>query len=342
MIKKSLYSVAVLALLMGCGKKDTTGESAEKTVPVLTEQVKRTSAPTEISVSGNIEGNTTVRLGFMVAGKINYIAAREGQMIRKGQLLSSLDPTNYGIAKEMADIQVSQVQDEFNRLKLLHDRKSLSESDFSKIGFGVQQAQAQQKLQAKNLADTKLYSPLSGVLLKKMGEVGEITGVGVPLFVVSDIRQVKVNAYIPESELHFIRLGQSARVMVSSLNEVHTGKVTEVGSAADATSRAFTIKILLDNPRLLIRPGMIAEVKLSSEQKKELLALPVEAVLRDLDNQSYVFVVDTKQKRVFKRKISVGQLVNNQIEITAGLAENDVVVTGGQQKLNDGSLVSLN
>ncbi|WP_332367629.1 efflux RND transporter periplasmic adaptor subunit [Spirosoma telluris] len=138
---------------------------------------------------------------------MNFIAADEGQTIRKGQLLASLDPTNYGIAKELADVQVGQVSDEYNRLKLMHDRNSLSDADFAKVNFSLQQAKVQQKLQTKNLSDTKLYAPISGVMLKKMAEVGEITGVGTPLFVVSDISKVNVNAYIPESELHTVRLG---------------------------------------------------------------------------------------------------------------------------------------
>ncbi|KAA9340383.1 efflux RND transporter periplasmic adaptor subunit [Larkinella humicola] len=333
---------ALLLAFSACQPKTAPSENTPETaLPVVTTRAGNVAARNEISISGNIEGNKTVRLGFMVAGKINYIAASEGQLVSKGQLLSSLDPTNYGIAKEMADVQVNQVQDEYNRLKLMYDRKSISESDFSKVNFGLQQAHAQQKLQAKNLADTKLYAPISGVMLKKLAEVGEITGVGTPLFVVSDIRTVKVNAYIPESELHRIKLGQQATVLVSSLNETFTGKVIEVGSAADATSRAFTIKIELPNPRLLIRPGMIAEVKILSSQLKNRLALPAEAVLHDLDNQSYVYVVAADQNKAFKRKVSVGQLINNQIEITSGLAENETVVTGGQQKLNDGSLISI-
>jgi RND family efflux transporter MFP subunit len=340
MVRSSSYTVLMIFALMACGPKKEQDQPVEQAIPVITEEVKKTSIAQEVSVSGNIEGNKTVRLGFMVAGKINFIGAEEGQLVAKGKLLSSLDPTNYGIAKEIADIQVNQVKDDYDRLKLMHSRKSISESDFSKINFALQQAEAQQKLQGKNLADTKLYSPISGVLLKKLAETGEIVGVGTPLFVVSDIRKVKVNAYIPESELHEIKLGQSAAVTVSSLNEVFTGKVAEVGSAADAASRAFTIKIILDNPRLLIRPGMIAEVKLSGTQNREVLVLPVESVLHDLDNQSYVFVVDSNQNKAFKRKVSVGRLLNNQIEITSGIAENDIVVTGGQQKLEDGVLIS--
>jgi RND family efflux transporter MFP subunit len=262
-------------------------------------------------------------------------------LISKGELLSSLDPSNYGIAKELADIQVNQAQDEYDRLKLMYDNNSLSESDFAKITFGLQLAKAQQKLHTKNLADTKLYSPVSGVLLKKFCEVGEITGSGIPLFVVSDIRKVKVAAYIPENELHNIKLGQGAEVLVSSLNETFNGRIIEVGSAADAASRAFSVKIEVENPDMLIRPGMIAEVKIITDRDIGFLAIPVAAVLHDFNNQSYVYLVDGSTGKAFKRFVNPGKIVNDKIEIVSGLTENDTVVSGGQQKLFDGSSVTI-
>jgi RND family efflux transporter MFP subunit len=223
----------------------------------------------------------------------------------------------------------------------MHDNKSLSESDFAKISYGLQQAKAQQKLHTKNLSDTKLYSPIDGVLLKKLGEVGEITGAGMPLFVVSDIRKIKVNAYIPENELHNIKIGQKAKVLLSSLNEIYEGKITEVGSAADPASRSFSVKIEVDNPKMLIRPGMIAEVSLASENKKEVLVIPAESIQHDYNNQSFVYVVDNTLNKAFRRNVIIGKLINNKIEITSGLNENEIIVTGGQQKLVDGSLITI-
>ncbi len=327
-------------VLAGCQTKRTPQESSETAIPVVTGTVIRIFAGDEISLSGNIEGSKTVRLGFMVAGKIDYIAAKEGDRIFKGQLISSLDPESYSIAKEMADIQVNQVQDEYNRLKIMHDSNSLSESDFSKITYGLQQAKAQQKLHTKNLADTRLYSPIEGVLLKKLAEIGEITGVGMPLFVVSDIRKIKVSAFIPGSELNKIKLGQKAEVNISSLSDKYEGKITEVGSAADAASRAFSVKIEIDNPKMLIRPGMIAEVKIIPEQKKEVLAIPAGSIQHDYDNRSFVFVVDTIKNKAFRRDVSPGKLINMNIEIISGLSEGEIIVTGGQQKLVDGSLIT--
>lgn len=341
-MKKTTLSQLLLStvLLTSCGSKPVESKTIAP-IAVVTEQATTVTTHGDLNISGNIEGNTTVRLGFMVAGKINFIAGKEGQPVTKGQLIASLDPENYRIAKELATIQVNQVNDEYRRLQFMHDKNSVSESDFSKVGFAFQQAKMQQKLQAKNLSDTRLISPISGVLLKKMAEVGEITPVGTPILVISDISKVKVNAYIPENELHTIKIGQTAKVQVASLDKIYTGKVVEVGSSADPTSRAFTVKIEINNPNKEIRPGMIAEVFLGTNKTLSALSVPAEAVVHNTDDDNYVFVVDASHTKAFKRKISIGRLIGNRIEIVSGLKTGEIIVTGGQQKLTDGSAIVI-
>lgn len=340
---KYFFSLMLIAIIgfAGCKGKKSVDKNANEVIPVTVQKLQIVSVNEEISASANIEGNKTVKLGFMVAGKINYIAAEEGATIKAGQLLASLDPENYSIAKEMADANLDQAQDEYNRLNIMHNRKSVSESDFSKVSNALKVAKAQQHLQVKNLSDTKLYAPINGVLLGRGTEVGEIIGTGLPLFVVSNIQTVKVNASIPESDLQQIKIGSKTQVYVASLNSTFTGKVTEIGSMAEATTRTFNIKIVLSNPHLLIRPGMTAEVKILSDRKNEMIAVPAEAVLHDLDNTSFVYVADTIKKQAFKRNISLGQISGNNIEVTSGLNPNEIVIVGGQHNLSNGSSIIL-
>ncbi|MEO6732029.1 MAG: efflux RND transporter periplasmic adaptor subunit [Ferruginibacter sp.] len=341
---KSLFYPAIVALvfLVSCKSKNA-HNSGDDVLPIAvkTENVQSTFIVNEASVSGNIEGNTTVKLGFMVAGKINYVSNKEGETISKGQLIASLDPTSYSLAKGLADVQVKSTTDEFNRMQIIHDRGSLSENDFSKIGFSLQQAKLQQQVQQKYLSDTKLYSSINGVLLKREAEVGEIIGIGMPLFTIADIKKVKMLAFVPEGELREIKIGQTANVVISALDKTFTGKVTEVGSTAEATSRAFTIKIEIENPGLLIRPGMIAEARIATNNKTQAILLPTECIQQDLSNQSFVFVVDKAQNKVFKRRVSLGNIIDNKIAIVSGLANGDLVVIGGQQNLTDGAPISI-
>ena len=333
--------VASTLVLVGCNGKKTAETVTNDAVTVKTQSISATTSDKKLSVSGNIEGNKTVRLGFMVAGRINFIAAEEGQKVQAGELLASLDPESYQIAKDMADANLDQTQDEFNRLSKMYATKSISESDYTKINTALKVAKSQQQLQAKNLKETKLYAPNSGILLKKLTEKGEIIGIGLPLFVVSDIRTVKVNASIPESELHNLHIGNTANVYVSSLDKDFSGKITEIGSVAEATTRSFTAKIEIKNPDLQIRPGMTAEIKIKTNGTESFVAIPAEAILHDIDNSSYVFIADTIKNQAFKRTISLGNILDNQIEVVSGLTPGEPVIVSGQQKLSNGSLITL-
>lgn len=331
----------ILIMSAGCGHNSSNSDQRTSAIPVLTAGAVKSEVSADISLSGNIEGARTLRLGFMVAGKIDFIAAEEGGNVLKDKLLASLDTTNYSIARDLAEIQVKQVRDEYDRLKIMHDNKSLSESDFAKITFGLQQAEAQLRLHKKNLSDTKLYSPVDGVLLKKLAEAGEITGTGIPILVVSDIHKVKVNAFIPENELHNIRQGQIAVVNIPALGKTVSGKIVEIGSAADPASRSFSIKVEIANPGMLLRPGMIAEVSITSDNREDVLTVPASAILHDFDSRSYVFIADTAVMRAFKRIVSPGKVDYKNVAVTAGLREGELVITGGQNRLVDGSEITI-
>jgi membrane fusion protein, multidrug efflux system len=328
----ALFALAVC----GCHSGDKNHGPAER-VLVVTQHVEKAPVAREISLSGNVEGRKTVKLGFMVSGRINFVACEEGRTIKAGQLLASLDPESYQIGVDLADAGLRQVRDEYDRLKQMHDRQSLSESDFTKITTTLAQVQAQHHLASKNLTDTKLIAPISGVLLKRGVEPGEIIGQGMPLFVLSDIATVKVTASVPESDIRFIRTGQSARVFISALDSSVTGTVREIGAAADPVSRTFSIDLEVPNHNLLLRPGMIAEIKITVPETMESLAVPGEAVQRDESKLTYVYVVDIKQMQAYRRLVTVGRLLDTRMEILSGLKESDIVVVGGQQKLQDGT-----
>ncbi len=95
---------------------------------------------------------------------------------------------------------------------------------------------------------------------------------------------------------------------VSSIDKTYVGKIIEVGSAADPASRAFSVKIEVDNPGLVIRPGMIAEVNSNFRYRiRNIWYVPVEAIQHDFNDQSFVYVVDTSLNRAFKPECQPGQ-----------------------------------
>lgn len=335
-----LMLCALVLSIVSCSQSKKT-DYQEKPIVVTVQRPRMNNSAKNITVSGNIEGNVTVRLGFLVAGRINFIAVQEGEMIQAGQLLASVDPTSYLQAKEIADANYNQMHDDYMRITQLYEKKSIAESEYIKISNGLKAAKAQQALQIKNLHDTKLNAPISGILLKKGVEVGEIIGQGLQLFAISDISQVKVQCYVPASELQSFSIGNKVSVYVASLDSVYKGTVVEIGTLADAATRTFPVKILVENHSMLLRPGMTAEISLGTHKEKEICLVPAESILRDANNAPYVFIADTLTHKAFKMLVSVGNIFEDKIEITEGLNSNHLVITSGQHKLDNGSAILI-
>lgn len=331
---------AITVLAVSCDKKADKNET-DTAIHITTVTAEEVEAGDGFVVSGNVEGQKTVDMGFLVSGRIADIKGEEGSLVSKGALIATIDPTNYAIAKELADVQVSQAADEYERLKLMHDRKSVSESDFNKSRFALDGAKAQQKLRAKDLADTKLYAEIGGILLKKRAEEGEIVSAGIPILTIADISRVKVCAYIPENRLKEVKIGQEVKVRIDAIDKEQTGTVKEVGGVADPATRSFTIKTELDNPGLSIRPGMIAEVSFAPTGGAKILAIRSTSLLHTPDGTPYVYVIDPKTNRAYRRNVSVGSLRGEYIEIVSGLRQGEIVAAGGKQKLSNGSIVSI-
>ncbi|GAB3045982.1 efflux RND transporter periplasmic adaptor subunit [Spirosoma pulveris] len=311
-------------------------------IPVIVSRVQDSQEGGQLILSGSTESETTVNLGFMVAGKLNRVTIQEGQTVRAGQLIASIEPTDYQLGVTIANANVARVQDEYNRLTILKERGSVTPSDYEKVVTGLDEVKARQQLAAKNLRETKLYAPISGIVARKGASPGEIIPQGQPLFQIADIQPIKVRVSVPESEVGQLRLGQSAQVTIPAINGTYTGKISLIGAVADPASRAYSVKIDLPNPKLQIRPGMIADARITSARRSKALSLPGNAVLRDDDQSTYVFVADSLKKQAFKRKVTIGKIFASNVEITSGLTPNDLVVTGGQQKLQEGASIQFN
>ena len=339
---ESLMLILILSFA-SCGDKSKSNSIDSKKIQIVsTEKIVATNSIKRIKLSGNIVGQTTVNLSFMVSGKVDKVFTTEGQSIKKGALLASLDATSYIIARNIANIQVKKATDEYQRLKLMHEKNSLSDSDLKKVEFAVEEAKNNFLMQNKNVIDTRIVSPINGILLTKQCEKGEIIETGRPVLVASDIAKVKVIAYLPESLLGQIQIGQLADVDVAATGKEFKGKVIEIAGVADQATRTFVIKIEVNNPQGIIRPGMIAEVSLAKKAMEPAITVPTSAILNSNDNQAYIFVIDRQKNKAFKRDVTIGTLQDKRIEILSGLSSNEEIVVKGHQKLVDGTSISIN
>jgi multidrug efflux pump subunit AcrA (membrane-fusion protein) len=292
-------------------------------------------------------------LGEADASQANALQAKNG--LRAQQL-------------EQARIDFERAQDEYQRQKYLFDHQSLAANDFHKIeanyldlkqrydmareGSRIEEkdatsaqahaAMGQLNEARKHLADCQLRTPIAGFIGMKHVDAGDTVQAGNPVFSVLDLDPVKVRVGIPEAEISIVHPDARAVVTIPALNDRHfEGKVEVIGVSADAVSRTFTTKIAVPNPTPVLRAGMVAEARIYGSTMKDALTVPALAIVHDLRGIPLVYIYDGTRQRVFGRRIEVGELVGDEVEVKSGLRPNDQVVVVGQDNLHEGSNVQV-
>jgi RND family efflux transporter MFP subunit len=269
---------------------------------------------------------------------------------------------------EQARIDYEQWLDQYTRMKFLYDHKSLPANDFVKIEAGYHAAQqryemakqgtrvedkkaasgqyhaaaAQAQEAEKRLGDTRLRAPITGFVGMRRIDVGDTVGAGIPVISVLDLNPVKVRVAIPEAEIGKVREGARATVTIPSLDgQQFEGKVETVGMAADPASRTYAVKITVLNPAHLLRAGMVAEARIFSAAMVNALTVPGDAIVHDPQGAAQVYVYSPERQRVYAKRVNVGGLVGDEVEIKSGLTGDEQVVVAGQQNVREGSPVKI-
>jgi membrane fusion protein (multidrug efflux system) len=356
--KSILVTVSLFILgvsLSACTREHHKKESNSETVPVTVGKVQRVHDRETISVSGTVSTpNSPASISFLVSGKVMSVGPREGEYVKKGQVLASIDPTDYQLplagAKAQADqarVGYERAEDEFKRMKMLYDSKSLAPNDFQKYKAAYdsarqqyEQAVASEKLFRKRLTDGTLCAPTSGYIAKRSIEPGDTASPGRVAFEIVQIDPVEVNVGVPETDVRLVKVGQKAEITVPALpGKSFQGTVRVINVSADPNTRTYMTRISVANKEHELRVGMVAEATIRGDRTIAMVTLPGDAVVRDAQGATQVYVYYPDQKRVYTKRVEIGAAVNRNVEIKSGLEGSELIVLAGQSKLRNGLTV---
>jgi len=343
-MKNWVISGLILLTIAGCSKKESqVNKPAEKSVRVVTAEVKKEKMTARLGYSGTIEAFQTIPLSFQSTGTVEKVLVSEGDEVRKGQLLATVDDTDSRNMYQIASAKYQQAKDAYDRLKTVYEKGSLTEVKWVEMQTNLEQAKSSLAISKSNMEKCNLYSPVNGLVGRRNTEPGmSALSIGSSPLEIVDIKQVYVKISVPENEVAKVNKGMDATFTVSALNdELFQGEVTNISPVADKISRTYEVKILVKNAELKLMPGMVCDVKISVDTEKETLLIPYQSVVKDIDDKLYVFVVDAGKGKVRKQLISVGQYFGSDLEVLSGLSAGQMVVKEGKEKLSDNSLISF-
>jgi RND family efflux transporter MFP subunit len=353
MICQSVLVISLAACSGNADKKQANGEP----VPVVVGKVQKVQEREMVSVSGTVNTpNSPAAVSFLVSGKVIFVGPREGDYVKKGQILASIDPTDYQLAltaatkqTETAEVAHKRAEDEHRRMKMLYDSNSLAANDYEKFkaafdstGRQYEQAVASEKLSRKHLTDATLYAPTSGYISKRSIEPGDTASVGQPVFEIVQLDPMEVNVGVPETDVHLVRIGQKADITVPALpGKSFQGTVRIINVSADPGTRTYMTRISVANKEHSLRVGMVAEATIRGDRTISMVTLPGDAVIRDPQGATQVFVYYPNQKRVYTKRLEIGAVIDRNVEIKSGLSGDELIVLAGQSKLRNGSVVTV-
>jgi RND family efflux transporter MFP subunit len=337
-------SVLIIALLSACGHQENkvvTGVE-DSTVRIKVETVKSTNEITELHYSGTIEPFQIIPLTFQSTGMVDNVLVQEGDFVHKGQLLATVNKADNENLSSVSAAKYQQAKDAYDRLKSIHDNGSLPEIKWVEMETNLKQAESQMLMTQANLEKCNLRSPIDGIIGHRNIEPGQSALTMNAPFELIKIENVFVKISVAENEISKVKRGQKATFSVSALDgKSFEGAVSNVGVVADRISRTYEVKILVRNTDLEIKPGMVCNVNLHTEIKKSMLLVSRNAISKDSEGNTYLFVVTADEKRVKKQIVSLSHYHDNGVEVTGGIIAGQIVVVEGKEKLSDNTLISL-
>lgn len=327
-------------------------------VPVSIAPVQKVDFPVYLTGLGTVQGFNTVQVRTRVDGQIDKIAFTEGQMVKQGDLLVEIDPRPFQAVLDQA--KAKKAQDEANLANA-----NLDLQRYTKLGeFATRQQTDTQRstvaqLTAQIAADeaaisnaqtqldyTQVKSPITGLAGLRQVDIGNIVNASSQTGVVT-IAQVEPIAVIftaPEDQLPYISEGQKSgalKVIAFTTDGKKTlaeGKLAVINNQVDTTSGTIRLKAVFDNKEHTLWPGQSVSTRLLVRTLKDATIVPDDVVLHST-NGLYAYTVGPDNKAEV-RKLKVSYSIDGRSVVDEGLSAGQQVITGGQYKVQPGSLVS--
>ncbi len=354
MNKKNIIIATLVStiILTSCGSDVENNSTKTVAVNVKTELVKSTEQYTEHRFSGKVKADDKTVLSTKIIGQIENILVKEGDKVKKGQLLVKIKSNDLTAKQNTASsgVKAAQLNMEntarnFQRVKNLHQKGSATVKELEDMSVANEAAIASyneaKHMQAEindYLNYANLRSPINGFVSSKMINIGDMAKPGFPVLVLESLTELKIELNVPEFEIAKFELEDKVTIDVDFANiNSANGKVDRV--IPSSSSGQFKVIVSLIENSNLLKPGMLARVNLLKD--KEQVLLIDKSIVIEKGQLRGVYTVNQQQEAML-RWVRLGKEYGDKIEVLSGLIEGEQLITSASSKLIDGVLVKSN
>ncbi|MGD8667759.1 MAG: efflux RND transporter periplasmic adaptor subunit [Desulfobacterales bacterium] len=353
--KRTTWLLCIAVAMAACKEKP---EIVEVVRSIKTITVREQPAEKIRRFSGQVAAVDSSGLSFEVSGQVESVEVDIGDRVKKGDVLSVLDPEPYQLEVDAAEAELIKAKENVTKTKAEYERQKrifeegagaeryveVAEYNYKAARSGVKFQIAKLDLARRNLRKTKLPSPYEGVIAWRSVEPNEEVLAGQKILEINATGKMEVELAIPETNVDQIHIDDPVTVNFPTLpDQTAKGRISYIGGAA-VKANAFPVKVELIDPSEKVKPGMTAEAKLTikDENHKAGYLVPIQALLPSPEpNRGYAFVYEPKTSTVKKTPVHSRGTADKKIIINEGLKAGDIIAVAGVSFLADGMEVKL-
>ena len=295
-----------------------------------------------VEIQGTVNSDQSISLYPEIGGLIKKVYVKEGQQVKKDQILVKFDSEVLQRSIKELDTRIELARTTYNKQKKLWDKKIGSEMQYLQAKSNLESLENKKASLKAQISQTSIKAPFSGIIDEIFVKQGEMAAPGMPVLRLINLDNIYIEANVSEKYLRHITKDSEANIYFPNLEMTIPAKVSMIGNYINPANRTFRIVINIKNKDHLIKPNQLAVIKLL-DLKKNGVVIPSNVILNAPDGSSYVYeVVEVDgTKRSKKTSIKVGPSYKNETLVIEGLKPDAIVVDKGSRSIQDNQEIKV-
>jgi membrane fusion protein (multidrug efflux system) len=351
-MKRTIITILVIAVFggaiaykLGKNKKENQAKvdvvnAADGAVLVKTAKAEVKAIDLDFVANGNFVPNQDLQFSSEVSGRITSIRVKEGDRVSKGQILATVEDKYINLDMQNANEQYQKLLNDQKRLESALKTGGVTQSQVDDINLAVKNAKSGIEQIQKRLGDVHIKASISGVINKKLIELGSYVSPGTHIFDIVDVSSLKLNVNVNEKQVVQLKKGDKVDIKIPVFpDRTFSGYVSFISVKAD-NSLNFPIEIRLNTAGAAdVKSGMYATAQFNFANSAPILTIPRTAFVGSVRNGSVYVTSDNKTVSI--KKVTPGTIFGDNVEILGGLNEGETVIVAGQINLQDGGAITV-